>query len=48
MRTVSATEAKRNFAKLRREAANGEDIVITRRGKPIVRLIGIKEAVAEK
>jgi prevent-host-death family protein len=35
MRSVSAREANQQFARLLGEAANGEEIVITRRGKPV-------------
>ena len=35
MRTVSAREANQQFARILGEAANGEEIVITRRGKPV-------------
>lgn len=35
MRTVSAREANQAFSRLLGEAEGGEDIVITRHGKPI-------------
>jgi prevent-host-death family protein len=35
MRSVSAREANQQFARIPGEAANGEEIVITRRGKPV-------------
>ena len=35
MRTVSAREANQQFARILGEAANGEEIVITSRGKPV-------------
>ena len=35
MRTVSAREANQQFARILGEAAAGEEIVITRRGKPV-------------
>jgi prevent-host-death family protein len=35
MRSVSAREANQQFARILGEAANGEEIVITRRGKPV-------------
>jgi prevent-host-death family protein len=35
MRSVSAREANQRFARILGEAANGEEIVITRRGKPV-------------
>ena len=38
MKTVSAREANQNFSKLLKRAADGEKVVITRRGKPVARL----------
>ena len=38
MRQVSSREAHRRFSKLLAEVADGEEIVITRRGKPVARL----------
>ncbi len=35
MRSVSAREANQQFARILGEVANGEEIVITRRGKPV-------------
>jgi prevent-host-death family protein len=35
MRTVSAREANQQFARILGEACAGEEIVITRRGKPV-------------
>jgi prevent-host-death family protein len=35
VRSVSAREANQQFARILGEAANGEEIVITRRGKPV-------------
>ena len=35
MRTVSAREANQQFARILGEASAGEEIVITRRGKPV-------------
>ena len=35
MRSVSAREANQQFARILGEAASGEEIVITRRGKPV-------------
>ena len=35
MRQVSAREANQQFARILGEAADGEEIVITRRGKPV-------------
>jgi prevent-host-death family protein len=35
VKTVSAREASRQFARILGEASAGEEIVITRRGKPV-------------
>jgi prevent-host-death family protein len=42
MSTVGAFEAKTNFSALLERVERGEQIVITRRGKPVARLIGIE------
>ncbi len=39
MRTVSLMTANQEFSRLIREVERGEDIVITRRGRPIARLV---------
>ncbi len=38
MKTVSARQANQAFSKLLADAAAGEEIVITRRGKPVAKL----------
>src|SRR6185312_971800 len=38
MKSVSVLEAKTQLSKLLREVANGEQVVITRHGKPVGRL----------
>lgn len=38
-RTVTASEANQNFSRLLSEAIAGETITITRRGKPVVKLV---------
>ncbi|MAG97508.1 MAG: type II toxin-antitoxin system prevent-host-death family antitoxin [Alphaproteobacteria bacterium] len=38
MKTVSAREANQSFSKLLAAAADGEEVLITRRGKPVARL----------
>ena len=43
MRTVSLADANRYFSKIAREVADGEPVVVTARGKPIIRM----EAVAQ-
>ena len=39
MSTVSLAEAKAHFGRLIDRAAAGEDVCITRRGKPVARLV---------
>ena len=42
MRSVSAREANQQFSRLLGEAANGEEIVITRSGEPVVALVPVQ------
>ena len=44
MKTVSAREANQGFSKLLAEAADGAEIVITRRGKPVAKLVPVGTA----
>jgi prevent-host-death family protein len=46
MRAASARETNRSFSKLLQAVVEGEEVVITRRGKPVARLAPI-EAAAE-
>ncbi len=39
MKTIGAFEAKTHFARLLERVANGEQIVITRHGTPVARLV---------
>ena len=39
MRSIAASEAARSFMAILKAAVDGEEIVITRAGKPIARLI---------
>jgi prevent-host-death family protein len=43
MSTIGAFEAKTNFSALLERVERGEQIVITRRGKPVARLVGIEQ-----
>jgi prevent-host-death family protein len=45
MRTVSAREANQRFSKLLQAVVEGEEVVITRRGKPVARLAPVEAAV---
>ena len=44
MRTVSAREANQAFSKLLADAAGGEEIVITRHGRPVAKLVPLTDA----
>lgn len=39
MKTISAREANQGFPELLAEVAAGEEVVITRRGQPVARLV---------
>jgi prevent-host-death family protein len=41
MKTVSARDANQGFSRLLAEAAAGEEILITRRGRPVARLVPV-------
>lgn len=43
MTTVSVYDARASFSRLIERALGGEDIVITRKGKPTVRLVPVAE-----
>ena len=43
MTKVNIHEAKTNLSKLLEKALNGEEIVIAKAGKPLVRLVPIRE-----
>lgn len=43
MHTVGAFEAKTHLSQLLERAERGEEIVITRRGKPVAKLVPISE-----
>lgn len=47
MTTVNIHEAKTNLSKLLEKALNGEEVVIARSGKPLVRLVPIEEKEKE-
>ena len=44
MRQVTVREAKTHLSRLLREIAGGQDVVITRWGRPVARLVPIQEA----
>jgi len=48
MRTVSARDANQQFSKLLAEAERGKDVVITKRGRPVARLVPYAGKKSEK
>lgn len=42
MLTLSSREANQNFARVIRAAASGEEVVITRRGVPVAKVVPVK------
>ena len=44
MHQVTVHEAKTHLSRLLREIVEGEDVVITRSGRPVARLVPIEEA----
>jgi prevent-host-death family protein len=48
MRTVSARDANQRFSKLLAEAERGEDVVITKRGRPVARLVAYRPERPDK
>jgi prevent-host-death family protein len=44
MRSVTAREAKQSLSRILREAEAGEEIVITRHGKPVATLCAYRES----
>ncbi|MCB2052622.1 MAG: type II toxin-antitoxin system Phd/YefM family antitoxin [Geminicoccaceae bacterium] len=47
MTTVTAREANQHFARILKQAEAGEEVVITRRGKPVVKLVAVGETEEE-
>ena len=45
-RIVPARQANQEFSKLLAAAADGEEIVITRRGKPVAKLVPVAPALS--
>ncbi len=45
---VSVHEAKTHLSRLLDQAMSGEDIVISRSGKPLVRLVPVEDAPADR
>ncbi len=47
-KTINIREAKTQFSKLLRKVARGEEVVISRAGKPVARLSPIKATLKER
>ncbi|MDZ4363930.1 type II toxin-antitoxin system prevent-host-death family antitoxin [Brevundimonas sp.] len=47
-RTITATDANREFSRVFNEVANGETYVVTARGKPLVRIAKLESPVADE
>ena len=47
MSAVSVYDARAGLSRLIDRALTGEDVVITRKGKPVVRLVPVEEMPAE-
>ena len=47
MRSIAASEAARSFMAVLKAAEDGEEVVITRAGKPIARLVKMAGAEAD-
>jgi len=43
MKQVSVREAKSNLSRLLQEVAAGQDVVITRSGRPVAKLVTVEE-----
>lgn len=48
MQIFTIQQAKANFSRLIRLACQGEDIVITRRSKPVVRLVALQDEKGQR
>lgn len=46
--TVNIHEAKTNLSRLLEQVRNGEDVVIAKAGKPVARLVAIRERPARR
>jgi prevent-host-death family protein len=46
-RTVSASQANREFSKLLRAVTSGERVVVTSRGKPVAQIVAIDGETGE-
>ena len=46
-RTITATEANREFSRVFNEVANGEVYVVTARGKPVMKMVPVERDEAD-
>jgi len=47
-RSITATEANREFSRVFNEVANGETYVVTARGKPVMRMVPVHTETADE
>lgn len=47
-RTITATDANREFSRLLNEVANGETYVVTARGKPVIKMTPVTSDEADR
>ncbi len=47
-RSISATDANREFSRVLNEVANGETYVVTAHGKPVMRMVPVRARVADE
>jgi prevent-host-death family protein len=47
MPNYSVSEAKAKFSEVLEAAANGEDVIVTRHGKPYIKLISVEPKVVD-
>ena len=45
MRTVSLAEAKTNLSEILNQVQDGEEIIVTRRGRPVARIAPVPKAL---
>ncbi|CAN5300591.1 type II toxin-antitoxin system Phd/YefM family antitoxin [soil metagenome] len=46
-RSISATDANREFSRVVNEVANGETYIVTSHGKPVVRMAPVKKPAVD-
>lgn len=47
-RSISATDANREFSRVLSEVANGQTYVVTTRGKPVMKMVPVERDEADK